>query len=51
MDNEKLFNIIGKLYIDLINSQNIIELLHKKLQEKDKQILEIESKLSNDRTW
>lgn len=49
MDNEKLFTIIGKLYIDLINSQGVMELLHKKLQEKDKQILELESKLSNDR--
>lgn len=49
MDSEKLFTIIGKLYIDIVNSQNVIELLHKKLQEKDKQILELESRLSNDR--
>lgn len=35
---EDLFNIIGKLYIDVYNSQKVIELLKEKLKDKDKEI-------------
>lgn len=35
MDQEALFALVGKLYIDVVNAQHIIEALQKKLQEKD----------------
>lgn len=41
MDTEQLFNIIGKLYTDIVSAQKIIELLQQKLQEKDKEIIEL----------
>lgn len=44
MDPEQLFTIIGKLYADIVNAQKIIELLQQKLQEKDKEILELTGK-------
>jgi len=47
MDNEKIFAIIGKLYVDVINSQNIIDILQKKLKEKDQTIMELEAKASS----
>jgi hypothetical protein len=44
MDTEQLFNIIGKLYADIVSAQKIIELLQQKLQEKDKEIIELTGK-------
>lgn len=44
MESEQLFNLIGKLYVDLVNSQKIIEILQKKIQEKDQEILSLEGK-------
>jgi hypothetical protein len=44
MDTEQLFNMIGKLYADIVNAQKIIDLLQKKLQEKDQEILALEGK-------
>jgi len=44
MESDQLFNLIGKLYVDLVNSQRIIELLQKKIQEKDQEILSLEGK-------
>jgi hypothetical protein len=35
MDQEALFNLIGKLYVDIVNAQRIIEALQKRLQEKE----------------
>lgn len=35
---EEVFNIIGKLYVDVYNAQKVIELLQKQLQDKDKEI-------------
>lgn len=35
MDKEQLFNVIGKMYIDLLNAQTVIEALQKKIQESD----------------
>ena len=34
---EDLFNIIGKLYVDVYNSQKVIEILQKQLKDKDAQ--------------
>lgn len=36
MDKEQLFNIIGKMYVDLLNAQTVIEALQKRNQESDK---------------
>ena len=44
MDNEQLFNVIGKLYADIVHAQKIIELLQKKLQDKDQEIVALEGK-------
>lgn len=44
MDSEQLFNIIGKLYADIVNAQKIIEILQQKLQDKDKEIIELTGK-------
>ena len=46
MESDQVFTIIGKLYMDLINSQKIIDILQKKLQEKDQEILSLEGKNS-----
>lgn len=35
MDQEALFALVGKLYVDIVNAQRIIEALQKKLQDKD----------------
>jgi len=40
---EDLFNVIGKLYIDVYNSQKVIELLRAKLEDKEKELEEIRS--------
>lgn len=36
MDKEQLYNIIGKMYVDILNAQTIIDALQKKMQESDK---------------
>lgn len=38
---EELFNIIGKLYVELYNMQKYIETLQKSIQDKDKKISEL----------
>jgi hypothetical protein len=35
---EELFNIIGKLYVDVYNTQKVLEILQKQIQEKDLEI-------------
>jgi hypothetical protein len=35
---EELFNIIGKLYVDIYNTQKVLEILQKQIQEKDLEI-------------
>jgi hypothetical protein len=36
VDQEALFSLIGKMYVDIVNAQRIIEALQKKIQDKDK---------------
>ena len=38
---EDLFNIIGKLYVDIYNTQKVLEMLQKQLKDKDSEILEL----------
>jgi len=35
---EELFNIIGKLYVDIYNTQKLLEMLQKQLKDKDLEI-------------
>jgi len=45
-DNDYIFTIVGKLYIDMVNAQKIIDMLQSKLKEKDAEIVS----LKQDRT-
>ena len=38
---EELFNIIGKLYVDIYNTQKVLEMLQKQLKDKDSELLEL----------
>lgn len=44
---EELFNIIGKLYVDIYNTQKLLEILQKQIQEKDKEIKELRTNSRN----
>ena len=44
---EELFNIIGKLYVEVINMQKFIELLQAQNKEKDKKIAELQNNASD----
>jgi len=35
---EELFNIIGKLYVDIYNTQKVLEIIRQQLQDKDNEI-------------
>lgn len=35
---EELFNIIGKLYVDIYNTQKVLEIMRQQLQDKDNEI-------------
>jgi cell division protein FtsL len=41
---EELFNIIGKLYVDIYNTQKIIEILQTQIKDKDKEISELKQR-------
>mgnify|MGYP001191905423 FL=1 len=45
--DEQLFTIIGKLYVEALNSQKVVELLQNRIQEKDEQIQELKNKQQN----
>jgi hypothetical protein len=36
---EELFNIIGKLYVDIYNTQKVLEIMRQQLQDKENQNL------------
>lgn len=38
---EELFNIIGKLYVDLNNMQKVLESLQKQLRDKESELQEL----------
>ena len=41
MQTEDLFNIIGKLYVDMYNMQKLIEMLQKNNKDKDAEIIQL----------
>jgi hypothetical protein len=48
---DELFNIIGRLYADIYNTQRVLEMLQEQLKAKDQEILELKkTKLSNDKS-
>lgn len=44
MDKEYIFTVIGKLYFDALNAQQVIEKLQEKLQEQDRLLQELRAK-------
>ena len=38
MDQDQMFNLIGRLYADAVAAQNVIEMLKKRLQDKEKEL-------------
>ena len=45
--DDQLFTIIGKLYVEALNSQKIVELLQNRIQEKDQAIQELNNTQQN----
>ena len=45
--DDQLFTIIGKLYVEALNGQKVIELLQNRIKEKDEQIQELKIKQQN----
>jgi hypothetical protein len=48
---DDLFLTIGRLYVDVVQAQKILETFQKKLQEKDQEIQELKKKLSKDSSY
>lgn len=50
MNNEDLYNLIGRLYADMYNTQKYIEILQSQIKDKDKTISDLRNdlKISND---
>lgn len=48
---DDLFITIGRLYVDVVQAQKILESFQKQLQEKDKEIQELTKKLSKDASY
>lgn len=46
---DELFNIIGRLYADLYNTQRLIEVLQEQLKNKDKELSDLKKTLANDK--
>lgn len=48
---DELFNIIGRLYVDIYNTQRVLEMMQEQLKNKDQELLELKkTKLSNDKS-
>jgi hypothetical protein len=45
---EELFNIIGKLYVDIYNTQKVLEMLQKQLRDKDSELIELKKSRTKD---
>lgn len=44
---EELFNIIGKLYVDMYHAQKYMETTQAQLKEKDSEIINLKAKINN----
>lgn len=47
---EELFNIIGKMYVDLYHNQSLIDALQKTLKQKDEEIQKLKNGKQDDGT-
>ena len=45
---DELLNIIGRLYVDIYNSQRLMDVLQEQLKNKDKEIGDLKKQLKND---
>lgn len=45
---DELFNIIGRLYVDIYNSQRLMDILQDQLKNKDKEIADLKKQLKNE---
>jgi len=48
MDNNELFNMIGRLYVDVYNSQKIIDILQQQLKIKEQEVNDLKSAISKE---
>jgi len=48
MNEDDLYSIIGRMYVDISNTQKVLEILRKQVQEKDQLILELEKSRTKD---
>lgn len=42
---DELFNIIGKLYTDIYNTQKVLEIMRQQLQDKDNELQKLKKSL------
>lgn len=45
---EELFNIIGRLYVDIYNSQKVLQMLQEQIKQKDEELTLIKSTRNKD---
>ena len=45
---EELFNIIGKLYVDIYNTQKVLDMIQKQIQEQDTEIARLKQTRTKD---
>lgn len=45
---EELFNIIGKLYVDIYNMQKLLERLQQQLKDKDSELMKLKQTRTKD---
>tara|TARA_B100000085_G_C18365945_1_gene440265 strand:- start:582 stop:731 length:150 start_codon:yes stop_codon:yes gene_type:complete len=48
MNEDDLYSIIGRMYVDISNTQKVLEILRKQVHEKDQLILELEKSRTKD---
>ena len=48
MNEDDLYSIICRMYVDISNTQKVLEILRKQVQEKDQLILELEKSRTKD---
>lgn len=42
---DELFNVIGKLYVEIYNSQKVLQILQDQIRQKDEEIQHLKSKI------
>lgn len=43
---DELFNVIGKLYVEIYNSQKVLQILQDQIRQKDEDIQNLRAKIS-----